>query len=136
MSDLNVMRMEVLKSGDNGLNIPVNMRRLIWNAQTKFDCGPTKPPPPGGLSPMDITNKVEELGKKLMVVVGQDELSKVSSVRRVRVATCVMDALIGCVHVEQMLVTYWEFICIRTQVRSFDYLLYWWLIRCQNHLCL
>eukprot|EP00877_Chromochloris_zofingiensis_P013598 jgi/Chrzof1/8492/Cz03g13040.t1 len=76
MSDLNVMRMEVLKSGDNGLNIPVNMRRLIWNAQTKFDCGPTKPPPPGGLSPMDITNKVEELGKKLMVVVGQDELSK------------------------------------------------------------
>lgn len=31
--DLNVMRMEVLTHGNGGINIPVNLRRLIWNAQ-------------------------------------------------------------------------------------------------------
>jgi hypothetical protein len=31
--DLDVMRMEVLTHGNGGINIPVNLRRLIWNAQ-------------------------------------------------------------------------------------------------------
>lgn len=31
--DLNIMRMEVLTHGNAGVNIPVNLRRLIWNSQ-------------------------------------------------------------------------------------------------------
>lgn len=33
LDDLRVMRMEVLTHGNGGINIPVNLRRLIWNAQ-------------------------------------------------------------------------------------------------------
>jgi DNA-directed RNA polymerase II subunit RPB1 len=38
MEDLRVLRSEVLRAGDAGVNLPVNMKRLIWNAQTKFNC--------------------------------------------------------------------------------------------------
>lgn len=34
--DLSVMRMEVLTHGNGGINIPVNLKRLIWNAQVRF----------------------------------------------------------------------------------------------------
>lgn len=34
--DLSIMRMEVLTHGNGGINIPVNLKRLIWNAQV---CG-------------------------------------------------------------------------------------------------
>lgn len=33
--DLNIMRTEVLTHGNGGVNIPVNLRRLIWNAQVR-----------------------------------------------------------------------------------------------------
>jgi hypothetical protein len=36
--DLNVMRMEVLTHGNGGINIPVNLKRLIWNAQVRPCC--------------------------------------------------------------------------------------------------
>ncbi|GBF99636.1 DNA-directed RNA polymerase II subunit 1-like, partial [Raphidocelis subcapitata] len=73
--DLRVMRTEVLRTGDSKLNIPVQMDRLVWIAQTKFDCGPSKPPRPGGLSPLDVVKRVQELSEKLVVVVGRDGLS-------------------------------------------------------------
>lgn len=38
--DLRVLREEVLTTGDEKVNIPLNMARLIWNAQTKFSCKP------------------------------------------------------------------------------------------------
>lgn len=43
------------------------MDRLVWIAQTKFECGPTKPPRPGGLAPTDIVRRVRELSEKLQV---------------------------------------------------------------------
>ena len=73
--DLKVMRTEVLRGGDSKLNIPVQMERLVWTAQTKFDCGPAKPPRPGGLCPTDVVKRVRELADKLVVVVGKDGLS-------------------------------------------------------------
>lgn len=33
--DLSIMRMEVLTHGNGGINIPVNLRRLIWNSQVR-----------------------------------------------------------------------------------------------------
>eukprot|EP00879_Flechtneria_rotunda_P006150 GHRR01006467.1.p1 GENE.GHRR01006467.1~~GHRR01006467.1.p1 ORF type:complete len:1335 (+),score=429.51 GHRR01006467.1:359-4363(+) len=74
--DLNIMRLEVLPQGNGGVNIPVNLRRLIWNAQTTYNCGPNKPPLPGGLHAADVVSKIRELSEKLLVVVGDDDLSK------------------------------------------------------------
>ena len=36
------MQTEVMRSGDNGLNLPVNVKRLLENAQRKFGCRPHK----------------------------------------------------------------------------------------------
>lgn len=74
--DLNVMRMEVLTHGNGGINIPVNLRRLIWNAQTLYNCGPNKVPLPGELRAVEVVQRIKELSEKLVVVVGSDELSK------------------------------------------------------------
>ncbi len=38
--DLRVLREEVMTTGDEKVNIPLNLSRLIWNAQTKFACKP------------------------------------------------------------------------------------------------
>jgi hypothetical protein len=56
--DLNVMRMEVLTHGNGGINIPVNLRRLIWNAQNEYNCGPNKVPPPGELRAVDVVQRI------------------------------------------------------------------------------
>ncbi len=55
------LRAEVMPHGDTGVNLPVNLRRLILNAQTKFNI---KPHRPGytNLTPMDVVKKVRLLG--------------------------------------------------------------------------
>lgn len=40
--DQRVMQTEVMRSGDTGCNLPVNLKRLIENAQRKFGCRPHK----------------------------------------------------------------------------------------------
>jgi hypothetical protein len=56
-TQLQTLRTEVLPHGEAGVNLPVNIRRLILNAQTKFNI---KPHRPGytNLTPMDIVKKV------------------------------------------------------------------------------
>jgi hypothetical protein len=54
--------MEVLTHGNGGINIPVNLRRLIWNAQTHYNCGPNKVPPPGELKAVEIVQRVKVRG--------------------------------------------------------------------------
>ena len=41
--DLKVLRNEVMRSGETGVQLPVNFRRLIWNAQQIFKCRPHRP---------------------------------------------------------------------------------------------
>jgi len=36
--DLAVLRTEVLRSGDSSVVLPINLKRLIWNAQQAFGC--------------------------------------------------------------------------------------------------
>ncbi|WIA28234.1 hypothetical protein OEZ86_010790 [Tetradesmus obliquus] len=76
LDDLLFMRQEVLTHGNGGVNIPVNLKRLIWNAQNTYKCGPNRPPLPGELAAVDVVGKIQELAQKLIVVVGEDELSK------------------------------------------------------------
>lgn len=49
LDDLRVLRKEVLRSGKQSCPLPVNLRRLIWNAQKMFDCKPHRPGPTGAL---------------------------------------------------------------------------------------
>ena len=46
-----MLRHEVLRSGEAGVQLPVNLKRLIWNAQQIFHCqahrrGPSGAPVP------------------------------------------------------------------------------------------
>ena len=45
--DQRVLQTEVLRSGDTGCNLPVNLKRLIENAQRKFGCKPHRRGPTG-----------------------------------------------------------------------------------------
>jgi len=45
--DLRVLRHEIRQSGETGVQLPVNFRRLIWNAQKIFRCKPHRPGPSG-----------------------------------------------------------------------------------------
>ena len=47
--DLMTLRREVLPSGESSINLPVNLRRLIWNAQERFQCNRQREGPTGGL---------------------------------------------------------------------------------------
>lgn len=74
LDDLTVLRSEVFKSGDAGLQLPVNLSRIISNAQTNFaDSGPGAPGP--FVHPLETISKVQELCQKLVVVPGMDDLS-------------------------------------------------------------
>lgn len=42
-----MLQTEVLRSGDAGCNLPVNLKRLIENAQRKFGCKPHRRGPTG-----------------------------------------------------------------------------------------
>lgn len=49
--DLKVLRHEVLRSGEAGVQLPVNLKRLIWNAQQIFHCQPHRRGPSGAPAP-------------------------------------------------------------------------------------
>jgi DNA-directed RNA polymerase II subunit RPB1 len=73
--DQRVLQTEVLRSGDTGCNLPVNLKRLIENAQRKFGCKPHRRGPTD-LDPLDVVRRIQELCAKLQVVEGQDPLSR------------------------------------------------------------
>ena len=50
------LRREVLPSGEASINLPVNMRRLIWNAQERFQCNKSRDSPTGGSSRLLATH--------------------------------------------------------------------------------
>jgi DNA-directed RNA polymerase II subunit RPB1 len=75
LDDLLFMRQEVLTHGNGGVNIPVNLRRLIWNAQNTYKCGPNRPPLPGELAAVDVVGKIQVRdGHCTVVIVGQGVL--------------------------------------------------------------
>ena len=50
LEDHTILRSEVLPTGDNGVNLPVNLKRLIWNAQQLFKVKPNRKAPSGAFS--------------------------------------------------------------------------------------
>lgn len=66
--DLRVLRHEIRQSGEIGVQLPVNFRRLIWNAQKIFKCKPHRPSPSGilpKLSPSSPTFRHQVLHQQI-----------------------------------------------------------------------
>jgi len=70
--DRDRLRTSVVPSGDDTVYLPVNLRRLIWNAQKRFRVDHfTK----SNLEPQHVIQQVKELQDKLIVVRGEDPIS-------------------------------------------------------------
>eukprot|EP00111_Clytia_hemisphaerica_P003616 TCONS_00010312-protein len=63
----------IFPSGSSRVALPVNLKRLIWNATKEFKVNTRAPT---DLSPIKVVNDVRDLTKRLMVVKGDDHLSK------------------------------------------------------------
>jgi DNA-directed RNA polymerase II subunit RPB1 len=75
--DRHVLRKETLPSGEPKVPMPVNLTRLILNAQKQFDIDMNRK---SDLSPVDIIQQVRATIDKLVVVKGEDPLSKEAQV--------------------------------------------------------
>ncbi|KAI8012893.1 DNA-directed RNA polymerase II subunit 1 [Camellia lanceoleosa] len=63
---------EIATTGDNTWPMPVNLKRLIWNAQKTFKVDLRRP---SDMHPMEIVEAVDKLQERLKVVPGDDLLS-------------------------------------------------------------
>ncbi|GMT04367.1 hypothetical protein PENTCL1PPCAC_26541, partial [Pristionchus entomophagus] len=70
--DRNVLRM-IFPKGDAKIVLPCNLQRLIWNAQKIFHVETRKPT---DLSPIRVIEGVRDVSKKLIIVGGEDRISK------------------------------------------------------------
>ncbi|XP_014661495.1 PREDICTED: DNA-directed RNA polymerase II subunit RPB1-like [Priapulus caudatus] len=70
--DRDVIR-TVFPSGDSRVVLPCNLQRMIWNAQKIFHINTRSP---SDLHPLRVIEGVRDLSKKLIIVEGEDRLSK------------------------------------------------------------
>ncbi|KAL5997271.1 DNA-directed RNA polymerase II subunit rpb1 [Asimina triloba] len=63
---------EIATTGDNLWPMPVNLKRLIWNAQKTFKIDLRRP---SDMHPMEVVEGIDKLQEKLKVVPGDDLLS-------------------------------------------------------------
>jgi DNA-directed RNA polymerase II subunit RPB1 len=65
---------QLIPTGDASIHLPVNMARIIWNAQKRF-VGAGQRQKITDLSPVEVAESVRKLSSRLVVVPGDDELS-------------------------------------------------------------
>ncbi|XP_028911393.1 DNA-directed RNA polymerase II subunit RPB1 [Ornithorhynchus anatinus] len=70
--DREVLRV-IFPTGDSKVVLPCNLLRMIWNAQKIFHINPRLP---SDLHPIKVVEGVKELSKKLVIVNGEDPLSR------------------------------------------------------------
>uniref|UniRef100_A0A674BGB4 DNA-directed RNA polymerase subunit n=1 Tax=Salmo trutta TaxID=8032 RepID=A0A674BGB4_SALTR len=63
----------IFPTGDSKVVLPCNLARMIWNAQKIFRINPRTPT---DLNPLRVVEGVQELSKKLVIVNGEDHLSR------------------------------------------------------------
>uniref|UniRef100_A0A0E0H9I3 DNA-directed RNA polymerase subunit n=1 Tax=Oryza nivara TaxID=4536 RepID=A0A0E0H9I3_ORYNI len=63
---------EIATTGDNTWPMPVNLKRLIWNAQKTFKIDLRRP---SDMHPMEIVDAIDKLQERLKVVPGDDDIS-------------------------------------------------------------
>ncbi|CAL9110471.1 unnamed protein product, partial [Musa textilis] len=71
-ADRHQLGTEIATTGDATMHVPVNLKRLIWNAQKTFKIDPRRP---SDMHPMEIVDAVDKLQERLKVVPGDDLLS-------------------------------------------------------------
>ncbi|KAH9322462.1 hypothetical protein KI387_017101, partial [Taxus chinensis] len=71
-SDRRQLGTEIATTGDNSWPMPVNLKRLIWNAQKTFKIDPRKR---SDMHPMEIVEAIDKLQERLKVVPGDDLMS-------------------------------------------------------------
>ncbi|PIO76814.1 RNA polymerase Rpb1, domain 7 [Teladorsagia circumcincta] len=64
---------KIFPTGDAKIVLPCNLQRLIWNAQKIFHVETRKV---SSLSPLHVIEGVKKLSKKLVIVSGEDKISK------------------------------------------------------------
>lgn len=70
--DRDIMRRFIFKQGDDKWPLPVNLQRLITNAQQMFHIDPRKP---SDVHPLQILDCISSLADRLVVVRGSDKIS-------------------------------------------------------------
>ncbi|XP_064614759.1 LOW QUALITY PROTEIN: DNA-directed RNA polymerase II subunit RPB1-like [Liolophura sinensis] len=70
--DREILR-QVFPRGDSKVVLPCNLKRLIWNAQKIFRLDSRKPT---DLHPLKVIEGVRDLCRRLIIVAGEDRLSK------------------------------------------------------------
>lgn len=63
---------KIATSGNSSWPLPVNLKRLIWNAQKIFKVDLRKP---SDMHPMEVVKAIDKLPERLKVVPGEDLLS-------------------------------------------------------------
>jgi DNA-directed RNA polymerase II subunit RPB1 len=82
----------ILKPGENKFPQPINLGRLILNAQKTFNIDPTKK---SNLHPLDIIQKVKEKCKKLIIINGEDALSKEAQRNATLLINCLVRSVLS-----------------------------------------
>ncbi|KAI8338189.1 hypothetical protein BC941DRAFT_424817 [Chlamydoabsidia padenii] len=70
--DRDIMRRFIFKHGDDKWPLPVNLQRLITNAQQMFHIDPRRP---SDVHPLQIVDSISSLADRLVVVRGSDKIS-------------------------------------------------------------
>ncbi|KAJ4462204.1 putative DNA-directed RNA polymerase II subunit 1 [Paratrimastix pyriformis] len=71
--DRQLMRTEIMASGEPSWPMPVNITRLMWTAKKKFAIDVKRPT---ALSPVKVVTEVRKLGQRLVVVPGKDSIAE------------------------------------------------------------
>lgn len=87
--DQRVLQTEVMKGGEPGCNLPVNLKRLIGNAQRRYKCNPQRRVP-ADLDPRHVVHSVRMLCAKLRVVEGSDRLSEEAQLNATLLFMCLL----------------------------------------------
>ncbi|KAH3765594.1 DNA-directed RNA polymerase II largest subunit [Pelomyxa schiedti] len=88
-ADRDLLRREISPTCEETIYLPVNIRRLILNAQKMYHIDPRKP---SDLHPKTVVTTLAALTKKLVVVPGEDNLSREAQIN----ATALYDILLRC----------------------------------------
>ncbi|KAH9322467.1 hypothetical protein KI387_017106, partial [Taxus chinensis] len=72
IKDRQQLATEIATNGHNSWHLPVNLKRLVWNAQKLFKADPRKP---SDIHPVEIVEALDKVQEKLIVVPGSDPLS-------------------------------------------------------------
>jgi len=73
LSDRELLRNEIFPSGDNRWPLPINFKRIIWNAQKLF---PAPRDRPSDLHPVVVIREVDNLSTRMVIYSGLDAMSR------------------------------------------------------------